>query len=255
MVGETPEAASVATTPTLHEEMLRILCEIGRPLPAAELRRAVLLEARYRTRSGHPVAVQQIHARVHRHPELFTRTGGMIGLADPAATSQAPSTPAATASHEVREEWHWEGNIQARLCDYLEDTGWVIERTADTASGERGIDIVARLADRRLGVEVKGFPSRFYARGPRRGEVKRTHPNLQARHWLADAIAAAIRARSRHPEWDVAIALPDHPAYVESLPHVEWALVRLGIGLIFVPEHGEPRLALPHRREPSRPVD
>ena len=40
--------------------------------------------------------------------------------------------------------------------------GWHIVSTADTASKERGVSVVAERAGETLGIEVNGFPSRGY---------------------------------------------------------------------------------------------
>lgn len=41
-------------------------------------------------------------------------------------------------------DWFWEGNVQGRLAVWLRDQGWEDVRIADTASRERGVDILAR---------------------------------------------------------------------------------------------------------------
>ena len=45
---------------------------------------------------------------------------------------------------------------------FLSDLGWHIVSTADTASKERGVSVVAERAGETLGIEVNGFPSRGY---------------------------------------------------------------------------------------------
>jgi hypothetical protein len=71
----------------------------------------------------------------------------------------------------------WEGNVQARVCRWLLDDGWHLEQVADTATRERGTDVVARRDGKRVHVEVKGWPSRLYADPSRQAEVKRTKPD------------------------------------------------------------------------------
>ena len=60
---------------TLHEEMARIIKARGRPMSAHELLAAIIKANRYKTRSGEPVSIEQVHARVSNYPQLFSRSG------------------------------------------------------------------------------------------------------------------------------------------------------------------------------------
>ena len=62
-------------------------------------------------------------------------------------------------------EWHTVENTQRLLVEWLRRQAWTIVRTANTASREHGVDVVAEREGTRLGVEVKGYPSRFYVTG------------------------------------------------------------------------------------------
>ena len=135
-------------------------------------------------------------------------------------------------------DWFWEGNVQRAVVGHLVDEGWTIESETDTASRARGIDIVATNNQRRLAVEVKGFPATTYARGPKAGQTKPTPPTLQARHWLAEALLTTLLTRTRHADHEIAIALPGVPRYRALLDEVEWALERLAIGAYLVAEDG-----------------
>jgi hypothetical protein len=85
---------------------------------------------------------------------------------------------ASAAQGEIPTEWYWEGHVQAVMVAHLRREGWTILMTSDTASRAQGEDIVASKGERRLAVEVKGYPSKSY-RDPRRaGEVKPTNPTL-----------------------------------------------------------------------------
>src|SRR5262245_933337 len=108
-------------------------------------------------------------------------------------------------------DWFWEGSVQASIARYLVESGWVVESSADTASKARGIDLVAIKGDRRLAVEVKGYPSTSYADPRRAAEKKKTNPTVQAAHWLAQAIFKAMRMRSALPDAEIAIGLPAFP--------------------------------------------
>ena len=58
--------------------------------------------------------------------------------------------------------WPWEGTVQQVFADRLATEGWVIERLADTAKRQHGIDVLASHGSRHLGAEVKGYPSDRY---------------------------------------------------------------------------------------------
>lgn len=111
------------------------------------------------------------------------------------------------------EAWHTEANVQAAVVTWLAGAGWRIARVADTATKEHGIDVEAARGNERVGIEVKGYPSRTYADAARAGQVKRTQPSTQAGHWYAQAVLAAMRLRTKRPEVRSVIALPDFPRY------------------------------------------
>lgn len=113
----------------------------------------------------------------------------------------------------ARKEWHTEANVQAAVVTALAAAGWTVRSVANTATKERGVDVIAERAGLTVGVEVKGFPSRTYADPARAGETKPTAPSTQAGHWFAQAILAAMRLRGREPGWRSIIALPDVPRY------------------------------------------
>lgn len=111
------------------------------------------------------------------------------------------------------EEWHTEARVQAAIVQALLATGWEVLSQANTATKERGIDVVATRDGRRAGIEVKGFPTRTYADPRRQAETKPTQPSTQAGHWYSQAILAAMRLRTRFPDYLSVIALPDFHRY------------------------------------------
>jgi hypothetical protein len=157
--------------------------------------------------------------------------------------------PATTASgvlvavdSDVPSDWFWEGRIQDVMVDYLRHDRWVIVATANTASRARGDDIEAVKNDR----EVKGYPSVGY-RDPRRaGEVKRTNPTLQAKHWYAEALLKVVRIKGTRGRTEVAMALPDAPRYRSLLSETNGALKQLGVGVYLVRADGDVEVLLPH---------
>lgn len=94
---------------------------------------------------------------------------------DTAAVARAASVAAADAGHQ----WPWEGSVQAVFIDLLQAHGWSIIAAADTATKAAGVDVLASMSERRLGAEVKGWPSVGYADPRRAAEVKRTRPSTR----------------------------------------------------------------------------
>lgn len=134
--------------------------------------------------------------------------------ADVLAPAIAP-IPAAAAKADPASEWHTEENTQRLLVEWLAGEGWTIVRTANTATREHGLDVVAVRDGQRLGVEVKGYPSRFYVTGPKRGQVKTSTPKEQAKKWYAHALVPAMRLRTREPDSMSVMCFPDFPVYPE----------------------------------------
>jgi hypothetical protein len=125
-----------------------------------------------------------------------------------------------TPSAEVDPErpWCWEGAVVRAVASFLTARGWSIETIANTETGEPGADIKARRSDSVLIVEVKGYPSKTYERGPKEGQPKRTNPATQARHWFAEALLTALlRQAADGQQHHVAIALPEFAVYTKLL--------------------------------------
>lgn len=142
-----------------------------------------------------------------------------------------PATPAGDPQSEAA--------VQARLVAYLAARGWRIERVADTAARERGLDVLASREGVTLAVEVKGYPSRAYADARRANEIKPTEPGVQARHWYAMALLKALLIRDEHADYAVAIALPDVATYRSLHRRTSTSLTALGIATLFVTVDGE----------------
>ena len=133
---------------------------------------------------------------------------------------------------------HTEAVVQARLVAYLTGQQWHLERVADTARREQGIDILASKDGRTLAVEVKGYPSRNYADPRRAGQVKPTNPPVQARHWYAQALLKAMLTREEHPTYEIAVAFPDVPTYRSLQQRTRTSLADLAITTFFVVTDG-----------------
>ncbi len=140
----------------------------------------------------------------------------------------------------------WEGAVQEAMAAWLVADGWSVDRTADTATRERGIDILATKDERTLAVEVKGYPTTTYARGEKKGLPKPTQPTNQARQWFAHALLTAVLTPAGHPDVEVALAFPDMPRFRSLIERSEWALRRLGTGIYLVREDGSVERVLDH---------
>lgn len=183
-------------------------------------------------------------ARRHLAALGYELHGEIDHRADPlrAVVTVRPSADDPPPAGEVRpvgESWHTEANVQGAVVTWLASQGWRVLRVADTASKEHGIDVEAVAGDQRVGIEVKGYPSRLYADPARAGEAKRTQPSTQAGHWYAQAVLAAMRLRGRRPEARSVIALPDFPRYRQLFSETASSLVAARIELWWVSRDGE----------------
>lgn len=152
-----------------------------------------------------------------------------------AAPNPGPSSqPLYHAAPTPLQDGFWEGDVQGAIVGYLAADGWKITRVADTASRERGIDIMAEREGRHLLVEVKGWPSTTYARGDRAGQPKPTLPTVQAGVWFASALHSALKLREKHPDASVSLGFPDTPRYRTLLGEIAGALRALHIGVLLV---------------------
>jgi Holliday junction resolvase-like predicted endonuclease len=134
-------------------------------------------------------------------------------------------------------DWARESNVQSRVVTHLAHEGWQIISVANTASRERGVDIIAERDGTRLLAEVKGWPSTTYARGECAGQRKPTQPTLQATHWFAEGLITLIR-RGTRPSTRLALALPDKPRYRTLLAEAGWAIQRMEIIVYLVEADG-----------------
>jgi Holliday junction resolvase-like predicted endonuclease len=156
-----------------------------------------------------------------------------------APKSETDLGPGASSTVDSGKEWHAEANVQAAVVTALAGAGWRILSVANTATKERGVDIVAERDAATVGVEVKGYPSRAYADPSRAGETKRTAPSTQAGHWFAQAVLAAMRLRGKEPAWRSVIALPDYPRYRDLHSETDGSLAAAQIEVWWVEADGK----------------
>lgn len=151
------------------------------------------------------------------------------------AVTPLPSVPAVG---DPASEWHTEENTQRLLVEWLAGEGWTIVRTANTAAREHGLDVVAERDGQRLGVEVKGYPSRFYVAGPKKGQVKTSTPKEQAKKWYAHALVPAMRLRMQEPDSLSVMCFPDFPVYRELYADTAVSLRAASIEVWLVSQDG-----------------
>jgi hypothetical protein len=125
------------------------------------------------------------------------------------------------------------------MVSHLSHLGWAIQSVANTSTKEHGVDIIAAMDGSRLLVEVKGYPSRYYVHGDRKGEVKKTAPSIQARVWFADLIMSSMLNSGDEPEANIVLCLPDLPTYRNLYDRVSPSLSHLGFTAAWVNEEGE----------------
>lgn len=125
--------------------------------------------------------------------------------------------------------WFWEGNVQSKVINYLSALDYQIHSFADTASHQRGIDIVAEKDGKTLWVSVKGYP---------RGTAK-TNPLVQAGHWFKQAIFDMIEYRERDKNVFLAVAFPDYPRYHSLAQKIIWLKPVANFSYYWVKENGE----------------
>lgn len=235
----------MAQAMTLHEAMRLVLQTApGRRMAARELCEQVNRRGLYRMRDGRPVEPQQIHARANNYRQLFSVSGGFIGLLDAESgrgtePARAVPEPAVQAPAEADpHQWPWEGAVQQVFVRVLTASGWSIISTADTATKEHGVDVLAAKGSRRLGAEVKGCPSRTYADRLRAGERKRTAPTTQAGHWFSQALRQALMLLDTHPGHESLVVLPDESRYRDLARGTRTGSGRAGVHVVFLRKDG-----------------
>lgn len=141
-------------------------------------------------------------------------------------------------STAVERAWPWEGVVQSIFVEALREAGWTIQAEANTATKERGVDVLAIRGDRSLGAEVKGFPSVGYADPRRAGERKPTRPSTQAGHWFATALLAAMRLRENLPAKESLMVLPAEDRYRSLAASTRTARAGAGVHVVLVNADG-----------------
>jgi Holliday junction resolvase-like predicted endonuclease len=122
------------------------------------------------------------------------------------------------------DEWFYEGRISKCLVDYLVKNGYEIIKDNSDNINAKGEDIIASRNGFQEIIEVKGYPTTYYAKGPNKGQPKPTKPKLQAKHWFSEALLSSIfnyQKQKGNKKSKLALALPLTDRYMELISKVE----------------------------------
>jgi len=137
--------------------------------------------------------------------------------------------------------WFEEGNVAKKVKEFLSKNGYNITKFNEDKR-ERGHDIEAVKDEKRFIIEVKGFPWDRYVRGPKKGMKKPTHPNLQAKHWFAEALLSLIMAKSKDPIVEVGMGLPYNKKNLEFISKVKILKEKINLKYFLVNENGDVKI-------------
>ncbi len=126
-------------------------------------------------------------------------------------------------------DWFWEGNIQAKIIEYLVSNKCQILSVADTASRQPGIDIVAKKDGLNIWVSVKGYPR----------ETEKTKASTQASHWFKDVIFDVLRYRQEEKNVIIGVGLPDFPRFHNLANSISWLKTTGKFTYFWVAENGQ----------------
>jgi Holliday junction resolvase-like predicted endonuclease len=140
--------------------------------------------------------------------------------------------------YSYEDEWFEETNVAKKIKKFLEKNDWKIIEFNENKR-QKGPDIIAEKNQEQLVIEVKGYPSRYYVRGKKKGKLKPTPPELQATHWFAEAILSVLLKKSEDPKIKIAIGLPDFEKYRELINKIKFVRREIGIEFYLVKENGQ----------------
>lgn len=223
-----------------REDVLSIL--VGHPdgMTDAEIAREL--------KRSHPKAVHQTANMICRRlaeEGIVLRDTADSPILNRLSNAAVPAAPRRPADSEPEKPWPWEGAVQYALVEWIRRQGGEIVSQADTATRQRGTDVVADLHGRRVHVEAKGWPSDKYADPRRADEIKSTPPTVQANQWFAGALSTALKLRHTYPVDRVVIAFPDNPRYRTLHSERVDPLRQLRIELWLVAESGTVEVLAP----------
>jgi hypothetical protein len=140
-------------------------------------------------------------------------------------------------------DWFWEGNVQERVLDYMQDEeGFTVLSHGQATSAEQGIDIVAEqiVAGRPIHrlVTVRGWPTGVHTRGTITGQPRGVRPETVARGWIAQVVLDLALERGADPDLDLSLALPTMAGYIRYLQRLRWFLSAARVSVYMVSQDG-----------------
>jgi hypothetical protein len=152
---------------------------------------------------------------------------------------------------DKEKDWFWEGNIQQKISDYLILAGFTEVKTVNTALKDKGPDISGEKDGIKWVIEVKGYPSDKYVQDTDRytkGEVKRTNPPTQARHWFSEALTSILLTKSEDPTKMICLGFPQNDVYASYLNRISYIRGKLDIYVFLVDENEKVKLYHPYQQ-------
>src|SRR4051794_15701932 len=148
------------------------------------------------------------------------------------------------------QDWSWEGNIQERVLDYMQnEEDFVVLSPGQPSASEQGIEIVAEhdVNERPVHriVSVRGWPSQVHTRGALAGHPRTTRPEVVARGWIAQAVFDLALSRGADPDLDLSLALPAMASYVRYLQRLRWFLASARVSVYLVSQEGRVSVMAP----------
>jgi len=132
--------------------------------------------------------------------------------------------------------WYDEKEIVEVVKDHLMKKGFTIRSEWVKTGPDIEAEIVEGGKRRALIVEAKGYPTEYYAHGKKAGQPKPTKPNIQARHWVADAIFTTLLriAEAKYGDIQFALAFPKFPIYTNLMNRLRVFREKFNVTLFFV---------------------
>jgi len=137
------------------------------------------------------------------------------------------------------DDWFHEFNVQSNIKKHLESKLGSPIKEANCLNWEKGPDLLYSINKKNLRIEVKGYPSDKYVKGPNKGKKKKTPANTQAKHWFGQVLQTLILAKGKDPNLELAIGLPKFNVYLTLWEKSSWATKKLDISCYWVSKKGE----------------
>jgi len=141
------------------------------------------------------------------------------------------------------QDWFHESNVSRMLVAHLKSNGYQILKDNSDNCSARGEDIIAISPEGgKEVIEVKGFPTKLHTKGALKGELKKSKPDHQAKHWFSEVIVTSIFNYRKHrdPKTILAIAFPNFEKYrkLQLLIHEYFTDNNLSMKVYSVDEDG-----------------